>query len=228
MVRGPVIAALRLPFVTACLALAGGQGEAWTREYPVDKHELGPTGRNPYFILEPGYVRTLEAAGERLVITVLDETRSVDGVETRIVEERETANGQLVEISRNYFAINSRTGDLYYLGEAVDLYAQGKVSGHEGAWLSGENGARFGLLLPGKAALGARYYQELAPGVALDRGRIVALHAAVTTPAGRFRNCLKLEETTPLEPGVREYKYYAPGVGLVQDGKLKLTSYAPR
>jgi hypothetical protein len=47
----------------------------------------------------------------------------------------------------------------------------------------------------------------------------------IRTPAGEFRNCLKTEETTPLEPGVKEYKYYARGVGLVQDGALKLVKY---
>ena len=61
----------------------------------------------------------------------------------------------------------------------------------------------------------------------MDRARVVSLHAEVTTPAGRYANCLKVEETTPLEPGAKEYKYYAPGVGLVQDGKLKLVTAGP-
>ena len=61
--------------------------------------------------------------------------------------------------------------------------------------------------------------------VALDRARIVGLHETVKTPAGEFKNCLKIEETTPLEPDVREYKYYAAGIGLVQEGSLKLVKY---
>jgi hypothetical protein len=216
-----------LAVLAACFVLGDRQASPWTREFPVEKSALGPRGRSAYFILEPGYVQVLEAGRERLVITVLNETRSVDGVETRIVEERETDNGTLVEVSRNYFAIDSRSGDVYYFGEAVDLYRNGRLSGHEGAWLAGEDGARFGLMLPGRATLGAGYYQELAPGRAMDRGRIVALRASVVTPAGRFRDCVKVEETTPLEPGVREYKYYAPGVGLVQDGTLKLVRSGP-
>jgi len=47
----------------------------------------------------------------------------------------------------------------------------------------------------------------------------------VKTPAGEFKNCLKVEETTPLEPNTKEYKYYAPGVGLVREGDLKLVKY---
>jgi hypothetical protein len=45
------------------------------------------------------------------------------------------------------------------------------------------------------------------------------------TPAGTFRKCLKIEESTPLEPGKMEYKYYASRVGLVRDGELKLSAY---
>jgi hypothetical protein len=71
----------------------------------------------------------------------------------------------------------------------------------------------------------AKYHQEIAPGVALDRAEVVSLTETIRTPAGEFKNCLKTEETTPLEPGVREFKYYARGVGLVQDGALKLVRY---
>src|SRR4249919_647152 len=62
---------------------------SFTSRFDVDKADLASSGRNPYFILEPGYVLTLEDASVRLVITVLTETKVVDGVETRIVEERE-------------------------------------------------------------------------------------------------------------------------------------------
>ena len=160
-----------------------------------------------------------------MIISVLDETKMVDGVETRVVEERETRDGKLVEISRNYFAISKRTNDVFYFGEDVDIYKAGKVVNHSGAWLSGVNGARFGLMMPGEISLKAKYYQEIAPKVAMDRAEILSLNTTVNTPAGEFKNCLKVEETTPLEPGVKEYKYYAAGVGLVQDGDLKLVRY---
>jgi hypothetical protein len=58
----------------------------------------------------------------------------------------------------------------------------------------------------------------------MDRAQIVSVSERVTTPAGTFEKCLKTEETTPLEPGDKEYKLYAPGVGLVRDGPLALVS----
>jgi hypothetical protein len=48
----------------------------------------------------------------------------------------------------------------------------------------------------------------------------------LVTPAGTFKQVLRTEETTPLEPGEKEYKLYAPGVGLIQDNTLKLVRYS--
>jgi hypothetical protein len=217
----------------AVLTLALGMGTAsglqsdakWTDQFTIEPNDLSSTGRNPYFVLEPGYQLTLENGAERLVVTVLNETKVVSGVETRIVEERETKGGELVEVSRNFFAISRRTNSVFYFGEDVDMYEKGKVKGHEGAWISGANGARFGLMMPGLPLLGARYYSEIAPRIAMDRMQVVGLSGRLATPAGSFTDVLRIEETTPLEPGVREYKLFAPGVGLIQDGSLKLVRY---
>jgi hypothetical protein len=201
------------------------QDNSWTTEFAVQKGELSATGRNPYFILEPGYRMVFEGGKEQLTITVLEETKMVDGVQTRVVEERETKGGKLVEVSRNYFAICKRTNSVYYFGEEVDIYRDDKVVNHEGAWLAGVKDARYGLAMPGLILLKARYYQEIAPQIAMDRAEIISMSEIVKTPAGVFKFCLKVEETTPLEPGLREYKYYASGVGLVQDGSLKLVKF---
>jgi hypothetical protein len=217
----------------ALLVTAGAAGwvsvaqddRSWTQEFTIEPGELATTGRNPFFVLEPRYVLVLEDGEDRLVITVLDETRTIDGVETRVVEERETEGGALVEVSRNFYAISRRTNSVFYFGEEVDMYAAGKVTGHEGAWVSGAKGARFGLMMPGVPLLRGRYYQEIAPGIAMDRAEIVSITDTLATPAGIFRHVLRTDETTPLERGARESKRYAPGIGLIQDGSLKLVSH---
>src|SRR3984893_3086434 len=66
------------------------------------------------------------------------------------------ARGQPDEVSRNYYAISKRTNSVSYFGEEVDMYKNGKVVSHEGAWLAGTGGARFGLMMPGLALLRAR------------------------------------------------------------------------
>lgn len=191
--------------------------------FQVDKAALLDKGSNTYMILEPGYKLILVDDKDTLTITVLDETKVVDGVKTRIVEERETKGGKLEEVSRNYFAFDKATGDIYYFGEDVDMFdADGKVKSHEGSWLSGVNGARFGLMMPGKPKVGERYQQEVAPGVALDRAEVVSLTEKVKVPAGTYKNCLKTRESSGLENAV-ETKQYAPGVGLLDDGSFKLS-----
>jgi hypothetical protein len=215
--------------VAALLALACGRQASertWTDDFSSERDALRSTGRNPYFVLEPGYQLVLEDGGEHLTITVLDETKLVDGVETRVVEERETKDDVPTEVSRNYYAISTVTNSVFYFGEEVDTYRNGTVADHAGAWLAGVGTARFGLMMPGLPLLGSRYYQEVAPGIAMDRARIVSTSDTLTTPAGVFTGVLVIEETTPLEPGT-ERKYYAPGVGLLQDGSLKLVRYGP-
>jgi hypothetical protein len=198
---------------------------SWTSDFHVESSEWASAGRNPYFILEPGYTLVLEAGTERLVVTVLNDTKVVDQVTTRVVEERETKDGQLVEVSRNYFAMSTRTNAVFYFGEDVDMYKNGKVVDHEGSWLAGEKGARFGLMMPGLPLVKARYYQEIAPLVAMDRAEIISLTERLQTPAGTFTNVLKTVETSQIESGPGEAKYYAAGIGLLQDGSMKLVRY---
>lgn len=226
---------IRRALLLAALICASGTASPQSRraEQPYqDRFDLAACvlraeGRNPYFVLEPGFRLTLEGGGDRLEITVLDDTRVVDGITTRVVEEREWKRGTLYEVSRNYFALCPATGDVYYFGEAVDFYQDGRVVRHDGSWLAGEGGNRAGLMMPGRPAAGMRYYQEVAPKAAMDRAEIRQTDAVCETPAGRFRDCLVIRETTPLEPSVTEDKYHAPGIGLVRDGDLRLTGYGP-
>lgn len=203
-------------------AAAPSGDDGWRRSFNPDKSNLGPTGANPYFDLTPGTVRVYREGKTTLTITALNETRVVDGVTTRVVEEREEAGGKPKEISRNYFAIDRATGDVYYFGEDVDEY-HGDVVSHPGVWQSGVNGAHFGLMVPGRPATGDRFYQELAPGVAMDRFEIVGMEDTIETPAGTFTHCMHVRETTPLESDVG-HKWYAAGVGLVKDGDAALVS----
>jgi hypothetical protein len=204
---------------------AGAMGGAWQEEFNLSSCKLATTGKSPYFVLEPGFQLVLQGGDTKLQITVLDETRQVDGVLTRVVEEREWKKGALYEVSKNYFARCEQTGDIFYFGEDVDYYENGKVVRHEGAWLAGVNGNRPGLIMPGTPKPGMKYYQEIAPGVAMDRAEVVSLSETCETPAGKFPNCLKVKEGSALEFWAREYKYHAPGIGLVRDEDLELVSY---
>jgi hypothetical protein len=203
----------------------------WQQDFGIKNCNLLTTGRNSYFILEPGFQLVLEGGGTRLEVLVLDETKVVDDVTTRVVEEREWKDGKLYEVSRNYFAMCRETKDVFYFGEDVDYYENGKVVKHDGSWLAGTDGNKPGLIMPGAPKVGMKYYQEIAPGVAMDRAEIVSLTETCNMPAGTFTKCLKVKEYSSLDFWSKllfwqgEYKMHAPGIGLVQDEDLVLTKY---
>jgi hypothetical protein len=210
-----------MPILAVLIVLA----QAWQTAFPIDVKTLTTDGEAPYFVLKPGYQSTFTSAGGKLVITVTNETLDVGGVMTRVVEEREWKGAELIEVSRNYFAMDPKTGDVYYFGEDVDEYRKGKVVSHGGSWRHGTHSATFGLMMPGRPTVGMKFYSEQAKGVAMDRAEIVSVGETLKTPAGTFDRCVKTRETTPLETFAREYKLYAPGVGLIKDGDLVLVSH---
>jgi len=213
----------------AILAFSTAWGQSkkseWQDEFAISSCNLTTTGRNPYFVLEPGYQLVLEGGDTKLQITVLSETKTIDGVNTRVVEEKEWKDGKLYEIARNYFAICPQTKDVFYFGEDVEFYENGKVVKRDGSWLAGANGHKAGLMMPGTPKSKMKYYQELAPGVAMDRAEIESVTETCKTPAGTFSGCMKVKETSGIELLAKEYKYHAPGIGLVRDEDVQLVKY---
>jgi hypothetical protein len=59
----------------------------------------------------------------------------------------------------------------------------------------------------------------------MDRAEILAVDEKVTTPAGSFDRCVHIVETSPLEKGLKDHKWYSAGVGQVKDGKMPLVRY---
>src|SRR5678815_155946 len=220
-------AALLVLLIYGSLTQAGAQKDRdWQTIFSVDKKTLGVVGSNPYFNLTPGYQLSFRHEKETDVITVLNEVKRIDGVDTRVVEDREyDGNGKLVELTRDYYAIDSSTNDVYYFGEDVDVYDKdGKVKGHEGSWLSGVNGATFGLMMPARPKAGQKFYQEQAPGLAMDRVEIASVSAKLNVPAGKFTNVVEVIESTPLEIG-QAHKWYVSGIGMIKDEKMELVQH---
>lgn len=220
------------------VTMAEGKEPQFTTEFRLEDCRFRAKGANPYFTLNPGYQLVLEGEedGETIlaVVTVLHETEEIflpdiGVVKTRVVEEREWVDDELVEVSRNFFARCEQTNDIFYFGEDVDIYNPDGTISHEGVWRAGEPDddglAEPGLIIPGTFLLGSRYFQEQADGVAMDRGENVEMGLAVTTEAGTFDGCVKVLETTPLEPREESEKVYCPGVGLVIDDELELVEF---
>ena len=219
-------------FVSTTSTTVNAQNESWTSSFNLEDCNLSTTGTNPYFILQPGYQLVFAGVEDgdplNVTVTVSNETKVVgDGIATRVVEER-TVNSEtndLKEITKDYFAICDKSNSVFYFGEDVNNYEDGKLVDHEGSWLHGSDNARAGLIMPGTVLLGSRYYQEIAPDVALDKAETVSMNETVNVPAGSFRDVIKMIETSDLEPGIQEDNLHAYGIGQVMDNKLELVSY---
>jgi len=218
--------------LVAPVAAEDTTGGEWRDTFPIDNYTMTANGENRYWGLTPGRFVVLGSINpgstEFVVITVLHETETVDGIETRVIEEREYKNGQLAEVSRNFFAMAEETGDVFYFGEDVDNYEDGEITSHSGEWRAGKDNARAGLYMPKAPTVGMRYYMEVAPESAMDRAEIFETNATIETPAGTFGDCLIVTESSPLEPDDDSYKRYAPGVGMIFDDGLELLKYGQR
>jgi hypothetical protein len=224
----PTLAAL----VAAPVLAEVANDDGFQHSFPVEQYDFTTAGNNQYWSLKPGtfvVLGVMDADGSEFVkITVLDETEVVDGVETRVVEEREFENGELVEISRNFFAMAAETGDIFYFGEDVDYFEDGEVVRHDGEWRAGVNNAKAGLYMPAEPKVGMKYYMEYDPSAAMDRAEINEIDAACEMPKQNFDDCLIITEGSPLEPGDMSYKRYAPDVGMIFDDDLEIWKYGKR
>jgi len=186
---------------------------------------------HPYFPMSVGHQLVLQGTDHHgaavvLQVTALPDTELVAGVWTRVVEEHETADGVLSEISRNFF-VQTGDGTVCYYGEDVDNYEQGNVANHDGAWRAAVDGATPGIFMPPAPAKGMGFRQEVAIGIAEDRVTITATGDTVTVPAGTYTATVRYLETSPLEPGSTSRKVYASGVGPIVDDIVRLTAVTP-
>ena len=197
----------------------------------LESAQFSATVDNPLFPLSTISTTLYEGTEDRAEIRsesrVLQRTGRVSGVPVTVVDVKEYEDGELVEHTRDYYAQHA-DGGVRYMGEAVDDIEDGKVVGHEGQWLAGKGNAKPGVFMPADPEVGDAFEQERAPGVAEDRSEVVAVGLNVTTPAGRFDDCIKTKDFAPLDKNT-EFKYYCAGVGLVREefpeGRLDLVRY---
>lgn len=176
---------------------------------------------NTYFPLDPGQVYTYTAQTpdglETVVVTVLAETRQVDGVICTVVRDVVSLDGVLIEDTYDWYAQDNE-GNVWYFGEDVSNYENGEFQDKDGSFEAGIDGALPGIIMLANPVLELPYRQEYSFNIAEDWGKVVAKDVTVTTPYGTFDNCIKTADWNALEPDAPlEYKYYAPGVGNVKE-----------
>jgi hypothetical protein len=182
----------------------------------IDPKNFTTTIDNPYFPLLPGKTFTYLNRNGRIkdVFAVTYDTRVINRVTCVQVHDSVYTNGELTEDTLDFFA-QDREGNVWYFGENTAEFENGLLATIEGSFLSGLNHDKAGIIMKAHPAPGDFYRQEFSLGNAEDYAETLNLNSRVVVPYGRFNNCLKSQETTPLEPDALEDKYYAPGVGNV-------------
>ena len=173
---------------------------------------------NPYFPLTPGTTFIYEghtADGfEHDEFAVTHNTRVILGVTCVEVHDTVTLDGELTEDTLDWFAQDT-DGNVWYFGENTHELEDGLITTIDGTFMAGVNGDKPGIVMKAHPAIGDFYRQEFSLDNAEDFAETLSLTETVTVPGGTFHNCLKSQETTPLETDLLEDKFYAPGVGNV-------------
>ena len=200
-----------------------GPGASYHPHFKAGRHTANVT--NPWFPLPVGttsvYAGTKDGETALDIVTNSRATRVIDGVRTRVVEDRLFLSGKLEERTSDYYA-QDRCGNVWYFGEdTAELDAHGRVVDTSGSFHAGIDGAQPGVFMQARPQLGRTFRQEWYAGEAEDVFTAIDLSAPVRVPFGSFRHALRTKETTALEPGVVDNKYYVHGIGEVLEKTVK-------
>lgn len=232
-----------LAFAVVVLALAGcGGGGSKSSSLPqgtkavkLDPADFTTTIDNPYWPIRPGshwvYREFEDGEVHRDDVTVTSQTKTLGGIEARVVHDRVSQNGETLENTDDYYAQDS-DGNLWYLGEDTSEYENGKLKTKEGSWAYGVDGAQPGVIVPANPKQGMKYREEYYAGHAEDAAEILSVGSQVQVPYGRFHDAVLTRNFSTIEPTVEEMKLYAKGVGPVMElvvsggsGRTELLSF---
>ncbi|MGH2569932.1 MAG: hypothetical protein ACRDGR_01815 [bacterium] len=205
---------------------------------PVIPGEWADAVTNSYFPLVPGttleYLADTDEGVESITVEVLADVKVIQGVQATTVRDRVHVGGVLREDTFDWYAQDA-DGNVWYLGEATQEFLEDGSVSTEGSWEWGVDDALPGIIMwadPG-AHLRDAYRQEYAEGEAEDWGKVLETDVTVEVPYGELHDCVETLDWNGLEPGSKEHKFYAPGIGVVleipkdEDERVELISVTP-
>ncbi len=177
---------------------------------------------NPYLPFPDGatwrYEGTSDGEPEIIEVMVTGERTEILGISATVVRDTVTIGGKLVEDTYDWYA-QDKDGNVWYLGEDVKDYEDGKVVSTAGSWRAGVDGALPGIVMPGEPQAGAAYRQEYLAGEAEDMMAVLDAGSGLAVGDQTYDDVIRTRDWTPLEPDVVEEKAYAAGVGKISERK---------
>ena len=179
---------------------------------------------NPWLPLSPGAQFTYEGNSEdngvmvphRLVITVTNLTKVIDGVRSLVTWDQDFKAGELVESELAFYA-QDRAGNVWRMGEHPEEYQNGQYV-EAPTWFAGVNYSVAGIeMLANPQPASPSYSQGWAPSVEFtDRGQVSQIGQRVCVPADCYNDVLTVDETSRAEPGAHQLKLFSRGVGNIK------------
>ncbi len=195
-------------------------------DFDPDNFDDPTTIDNEWLPMRPGMQHIFEGVTEeagltiphRVIFTVTDLTKVIDGVRTVVIWDQDFSAGALVETELAFFA-QDNDGNVWRMGEYPEVYEDGKLV-EAPAWISGLKGAVAGIMMKADPQLGMpSHSQGWAPSVDFtDRGQVDQVGQETCVPAGCYEDVLVVAEFSEAEPDAFQLKYYAEDLGNIRVG----------
>ena len=247
MTRRPVrllAAALALPLALGACRSASGTGtaqggpstsaaattrpvvrDATDKSFTLMRFDHSTQITNTWFPLQPGmqfvYSGQINQDGKRVehrvVFTVTDLTKEIDGVRNVVLYDLDYNAGELAEAELAFHA-QDNDGNVWNMGEYPEEYEGGKLTGAPDTWITGLAGARAGIIMRAQPRLGtSSYLQGWAPAIDFnDTAKVARTGVHDCVPVRCYDNVLVTDEWNPDEPDAVQQKFYAPNVGNIR------------
>jgi hypothetical protein len=242
-IRRLAVAALALPLaLAACSSNGGGSSrtpsassaspstqaapkDVTDKDYNRNNFSNSAQITNKWFPLQPGtqfvYSGQINQDGERVehrvVFTVTDLTKEIDGVRNVVLYDLDYNAGELAEAELAFHA-QDNNGNIWNMGEYPEEYDAGKFTGAPDTWITGLAGARAGVIMRADPRVGtSSYLQGWAPAIDFnDTAKVLKQGQRTCVPVSCYDNVLVTDEWNPDEPDAHQQKFYAPDVGNIR------------
>jgi hypothetical protein len=222
---GGVTAQVTTEPTTAAATTATTMRPATHNDYDTGRFTNSTDVTNKWLPMLPGtqYVLSgqINADGKRVehrvVLTVTDLVKEVDGVPSRVLYDVDYNAGKVAEAELAFFAQDD-VGNVWLMGEYPEEFEGGRFAGAPSAWITGQRGAKAGVMMRADPRpKTSSYLQGLVPAIEFnDTAKVLQTGVKACVPARCYKDVLVIEEWNPDEPDARQHKYYAPGLGNIR------------
>ena len=217
-----------------CAKVGEGRYDPEFEQTDFDSDFRNLTNPNAYFPLTIGSRWEYRSADETNVVRVLDRTKLIDDVRCIVVRDEVFVDGVITEGTNDWFA-QAKDGTVWYCGEETAEFETFKgdrpmlpeLVDIDGSFKADRDGDKPGIIFLANPTPGQFYIEESSLGNAEDATQILSINYSFgknatldkLVPAQLAQllcknNCVVTKNISPLEPGVVERKYYAPGIGV--------------